>query len=179
MADLFDLPFSILFSRLFTFRPKVYWDGKLYVAKSDWKSQLFCLGFAGRKVVVDPVSKVVRINKRYIWAVHQTRRIEFDWISGINYDYNDINPASSVSWATARQHQDLFTVSLNLKNGERVRLFRFYGDGGFVNDSFMPDWFYWSDRIEADLTRQDQEGESLSYVDVLSKLIGVPTENRY
>jgi len=177
MADLFDLPWSILFSRLFTFRPKVVWDGKLFVAKSDWKSQVFCFGYSGRKVVVDPISKIVRIRRRIAWCFYHSRSIGFDQINEVNYTYKDLSPESPMWPITAYQQLDLFSVGLDLKSGEYVLLFRFYGEGSLVNDSFLPDWCYFLDNIEAKLSKQNQEGESLSYVDVLSLLIGVPISN--
>jgi hypothetical protein len=98
--------------------------------------------------------------------------MQFDWIAEVEYAYNQLNP----EWG-AYQEDDLFTVSLKLKNGENVPLFRFYGPGDFQNNSVWPDWCYWEDRVEANLTRGSQETDSLAYAEVVAHLIGVRLGN--
>lgn len=112
---------------------------------------------------------------RTFWFYRKTRFVPFDAISQILYTYNDIDPIGD--WAYTHQQNDLFYVGLKLDRGERVLLFRFYGQGDFSNNTDWPDWFFIGDQIEAKLTMQNQEGESRAYADALSVLTGVPVGN--
>jgi len=161
-----------LFSRLINVRPRVAKKGSLLVASSDWKSQLWSLGFGGRRLVVDPAQKTLRMVVRKFWFFRSSRRIEFDWVQEILYGYSDM----SAGWG-AYQENDLFTVGLLLKNGERLTLFRFFGEGDFVNNSIWPDWMFWEDYLLANYTRGDQERESLLFADLVSRLVGVQIGN--
>ncbi len=69
-------------------------------------------------------------------------------------------------------------MRLLLRNGEETVLCRFYGQGSFVNNSFMPDWMYWGDQVAADLTQGSQESESRGYATTVAALIGVDVRNR-
>ena len=172
MSSLIDLPSAYLFSRVFAFRPVVRKAGNQLVASSDWRSQLFSLGFSGRRVVLDPAQKTIRLIIRRFWFWRTSRRIEFDWVQEVLYGYSDL----SLGWS-ARQQQDLFTVGLRLKNGEELTLFRFFGEGDFVNEGIWPDWMYWQDAIVAEYTRGSQESESLLFADLVARMIGVPVSN--
>jgi len=167
--DLEDVGISLLFGRLWNVQPKVQKVANKLVARSDWKAQLWNLGSSSRSLEVDPVQKVVRLAVRRFWFVVSRRRIEFDWIQQVGYRYAEMSP----SWG-AHQQADLYTVDLLLKNGEYVVLFRFFGEGDFVNNSIWPDWMYWEQSLIADYTRGDQEKQSVLFVDLLSRMIGVP-----
>ncbi len=167
-----DFISQYLFSRLFYFCPKISKQGQTLVARSDWRALTMCLGYGGRMVTIDPVQKVIRLKLRSFWFYQTSKRIEFDWIQEIVYHYNDIAPA----WG-AHQENDLFEVALLLKNGERVTLFHFYGEGSFVNNGIMPDWMYWEDFMIADYIRGNQESESLMFADMVSRLTGAPIGN--
>jgi hypothetical protein len=172
MPSLDDIGISLIFSRLVNVLPKVSKSGDLLVATSDWKSQIWCLGFGGRKVIVDPTQKIVRLLIRRFWFFRTSRRIEFDWIQEVLYGYY----STGTGWG-AYQESDLFNVGLQLKNGESLTLFRFFGEGDFVNNSIWPDWMYWEDRLVANYTRGDQERQSLLYADLVARMIGVPVGN--
>ncbi|MFI5384520.1 MAG: hypothetical protein ACHQ50_00200 [Fimbriimonadales bacterium] len=172
MPGLDDIAFSLIFSRLVNVRPRVKKQGNLLVAVSDWKSQFWSLGFAGRKLTVDPAQKVAHLQLRRFWFFRASRRIEFDWVQEVLYGYADMSTGFY-----AYQENDLFTVALQLKNGEKVTLFRFFGEGDFVNNSIWPDWMYWEDFALANYTRGDQERESLLFADLVSRMIGVPISN--
>ncbi len=150
----------------------MYREDRKLVARSCLRSQVFSLGFAGRKVIIDPNRKLVILRTRKLWLLRKSRFIPFDAIQEIIYTYNDIDPVGSWSWS--HQTNDLFIVGLKLEKGERVLLFRFYGTGDFSNNSDFPDWMFLGDMIEAKLTMQNQEGESRAYADSLSGIIGVP-----
>lgn len=177
MSVLANFAFNLAFGRFFQIRPKVQKVGGELVASSSWKSSLMSLGSWGRIVRVNPTSKTIRIRARLLWGIVRTRRIQFDWVEQVLYSYSDYSVGSVTSWVGGYQESDCFTVSLELKTGEHLKLFRFYGQGGFVNDTVWPDWMYWEDILETRLTKGDQEDESLAYAEVLSQLIGVPLGN--
>jgi len=172
MPSLDDIGFSLVFSRLVNVLPRVSKSGNTLVATSDWKSQIWCLGFGGRKVVVDPGQKLLRLFIRRFWFWRTSRRIEFDWVQEVLYGY-----FSTESGWGAGQVSDLFTVGLQLKNGDSLTVFRFFGEGDFVNNSIWPDWMYWEGYLLADYTRGDQERQSLLFADLLARMIGVPVGN--
>lgn len=170
----FDFAFSAIWSRIFTFRPKIYRkDGQL-IARSDWRSQFFSLGFAGRQVVVDRTRELIRIRKRTLWIARSTRFIPFKAVEAVTYDYHDVDPSGG--WAWSHQQDDLFLVGLRLQGGERLLLFRFYGSGDFVNDGPFPDWFYWEDILTAKVTMQNTEGESRAFAGSIAAVVGVDVE---
>jgi hypothetical protein len=165
--------FSIFTGRLFYSAPSVSKvDGRL-IAKTKLKGQILGLGCSSRRVEVDPNAKIVRIVVRRFWFARSSRRIEFDWIEEVLYDYQDL----AASGYFSHREQDMFTVSLQLKNGETVLLFRFYGQGAFENNSIMPDWYYWQQNLETRVVAGNQESESQAYADVVGRLIGVPVGN--
>ena len=91
MSSIEDFPSNWIWNKVFTFRPKVSKSGNTLVATSDWRSQAFSLGFAGRTVIVDPQLRIVRIVYRRFWFAKTSRRIEFDWIQEVLYGYNDVS----------------------------------------------------------------------------------------
>lgn len=167
-----DLALAFLLGRVLKLRPRIAKSGGKLAARSSVQAQLLSLFAACRYVTVDPLQRVIRLRSRIFWFFSSTRRIEFDWVLNVTYDYREVAPGSSFSWAY--YGADLFTVGLLLKNGEEVLLFRFFGGGQFVNDSFLPDWMYWQDEIEAKLMHGTQERESKVYADTISGLVGVP-----
>jgi hypothetical protein len=116
---------------------------------------------------------------RKAWAIKTFRRIEFTDIEEILYGYAEVSSDSFDTSSTWGAHtvQDLFTVGLLLKGGEQVTLFRFYGQGGFVNNGILPDWMYWDEYLVSPYTQGNQESDSLMFADLLSRMIGVPIGN--
>jgi hypothetical protein len=166
------LGFRWLVSRLLRFRPRISKDGNVLIATSGWRAQICSFGFGSRKVLVDPSMKTIRIIIRSFWFNSSSTRIEFPWVEQILYEYSD--------WGVgfwAYQQIDLFTVRLKLSNGEIVTLFRFFGEGDFLNESGWPDWLYWDDFALASMTKGNQERESLMFCDLLGQMIGVPIVN--
>lgn len=172
MDFIYDLVGRVVFGRLLNVRPKVSKEGDVLVARSGWKSHLFSLGFGGRTVRVEPKQRAIKVRTRRFWGFTTSKRIDFDWVEAVLYGYHD----ASVG-LYAYQANDLFTVGLQLKNGEEITLFRFFGEGDFLNNSIWPDWMYWSDILVAQYSRGTQESESLLFADLLSRMIGVPVEN--
>jgi hypothetical protein len=93
-------------------------------------------------------------------------------VEEVAYGYQDVDP--SRGWTWSYQQNDVYSVGLKLRGGEQVLLFRFYGEGDFVNDGPWPDWFYWDDMIEAQISKTNQEGESRAFAEVISGFLGVP-----
>lgn len=165
------LEFFIKFigARFMNTGPRMSRRGDVLIVKSHWKQQLWTLGSSSRKLEVDPHLKILRVYDRRYWLYRRIRRIEFDWISAVTWGYT---PISFGLWT--RYELDLFAVGVNLKNGQRVPLFRFFGMGDFVNDSIWPDFFYWSDFLAADLARGDQTSASRALADVICAMAKAP-----
>ena len=72
---------------------------------------------------------------------------------------------------------DCYAVKLRLYGSEDVHLFHFFGEGEFQRgvfypwESWLPDWFFWRERA-LDMSGA-QEVDSRSFVELLSKYIGV------
>src|SRR5262245_61741907 len=119
-------------------------------------------------MIVDPKQKAVIIRRRFAWFFQRGRRISFRSIEAVTYGYRDM--ASPGLWAN--NSVDLFSVGLRLRGGKEIHLFHFYGDGTFTNDGPWPDWLYWQQYV-LDFSGT-QERESRAFVELLSKMIGVP-----
>ena len=170
-----DFIVVMLIGRIFKFCPKIAKVGGKLVARSSILAQVLTLFAAARRVTVDPTIRGLTIRRRLFWFFNATQRIDFDRILNVTYDYSEVAPTSQVAWAY--YSCDLFTVGLQLKTGEQILLFRFFGGGDFVNDSFLPDWMYWQDELEAKLAHGSQEREAGAYAKTLGGLIGVPVHS--
>ena len=178
MSFLINWVVNVLFGRLLNVRPRIRKEHEVLIADTAPHIAILTLGLKLRRVMIDPNQKAVRIFARYAWFFPRVRHIPFDVIECVLYTYrelnNMINPFSG--WG-AYQEQDIFLVCVRLKNGEEPILCRFYGQGAFVNNSFLPDWMYWGDEMTANLTQGTQETESQSYATTVAKLIGVDIRN--
>ncbi|MBC8063983.1 MAG: hypothetical protein H7Y17_04080 [Chlorobia bacterium] len=173
MSGPIDWGISWITSRLFAFSPKVYSDKKgMLIARTSWKANLFSLGFAGRSVAIDRNREMIRLRKRAFWFAKSDRFFPFASIEEVLYGYKDIDLLQSMSWA--HQQDDLFVVGLKLHTREEITLFKFYGQGDFSNDGPLPDWMYWEDILESKITKGGQEGQALTYAEIISTLVGVP-----
>ena len=148
-------------------------QGRLLVIKTAWRGHCLSLGAASRKVTVDPVLKIVRLRGRRFWFFPWARRIEYDWIQQISYGYTSFG---GWGWGEGTV-DDLFTISLYLKNNTEVLVCRFYGSGDFYNNTIMPDWWFYGDQMIAEAGRGTQDQNSSSLVNLLQNLIGVPVAN--
>ncbi len=176
MGWLIDILWTFVFGRLFWIRPSVRRKGAVLVATSNWRTHVFTLGAYSRTVLVDTAQRAVRARTRRFWLFVRWRRFPFDAVRAVLYGYVDLSPDSVFSSISAFQRDDVFTVALRLADGSEHALFRFYGPGEFVNESFLPDWMYWTDQLEAWYSHGPQETESLAYADLVSRLIGVPLD---
>ena len=150
-------------------------DGRL-VARSSVKGLLLNLGARWCRVVVDPREQCVTVHRRLGWVYGHTRHIPFKRILAVTYGYH--NESWSHMWSWAHDSFDVFTVGLRVAaQGQRpddVHLFHFFGEGTFVNDGPLPDWWYWSEYL-TDLAGT-QDSESRRFVDLLSKMTGAPVD---
>lgn len=176
MGHIFDLLWAVVFRKLFWISPKVRRKGPVLLATSSWRTHLFTLGAYSRAVMVDTNQRAVRVRSRRFWFAIKWRRFPFDAIRSVVYGYVDMAPGTVTSALSAYQSDDVYTVALKLADGSEFALFRFYGPGDFVNESFLPDWCYWEDKLEAAITRGPQDSESLVYASTVSQLIGVPLD---
>jgi hypothetical protein len=175
MGFLVDFLFGIIFGRLLNVRPRIRKINGALVADTAPHIAVLTLGLKLRRVMLDPRHRAVRIFARYAWFFPRVRHIPFDVVRCVLYTYSDVNPLSGLG---AQREQDMFTVRLRLKNGEEPVLCRFYGQGGFVNNTLWPDWMYWEDQMIANVVQGSQEDESRLYATAVSNLIGVEIENR-
>jgi hypothetical protein len=170
--------FNLLIGRFLHVEPRIRKVRGALVADTAPHIAVLTLGLKLRRVMIDPEQRAVRIFARYAWFIPKVRHIPFDVVQCVLYSYtelnNQINPFSG--WG-AYQEQDMFTVRLRLKNGEEPVLCRFYGQGGFVNNTVWPDWMYWGTELAANLTQGSQEDISRHYADTVAALIGVDIRN--
>jgi hypothetical protein len=170
---LLDIGIFVVVLRAFKVQPKISKEGDILVATTGWTLRMMTLFAASRRMLVDPKQKAVRICDRCFWFFDRWHRIPFDMVESIIYSYSDVSPGQ-LSWSGAYREMDLFDVKLRLRDGEERRLFRFFGQGEFVNNSIFPDWWYWNDTVMTPLIQGDQENQSRAFVNVLSGLIGAP-----
>jgi hypothetical protein len=159
-------------SSMFSVCPSVRKVNDKLIAETGLGLRISTLGCFYRKVVVDRKKEEVIISRRYLWLFKRSRHIRFAAIVAIEYGYQDISWGAWWSWA--HKSEDIFTVKLRLHSGNERHLFQFAGEGEFQNDGPLPDWMYWEDY--AFNCSGTQERESLVYVELLSKMIGVPIE---
>lgn len=158
--------------RLFSIGPRIQKQGVRLVVTSALRLRILSLGAFSREVVVEPRKGWLMIHDRQFWFVERTRLIPFEQVEVVTYGFEDWTFGG---WFfRARDTQELFRVGLRLRSGKEFDLFRFYGEGHFVNESYFPDWWFWKDFL-TDLSGT-QEQESRVLVELLSKMMGVKVD---
>lgn len=170
VSEIADSILSRLATRAFAPRPKVHQEGALLVIESDWRTAALTLGGRKRRVSIDARNRILRIQDRTFWAITKNQVIAFDRVKEIIYTYSDIMDSNWIS----HTEEDLYRVGLWLVDGKEIILFRFYGQGEFVNNSIFPDWMYLEEIIPGKVVTHDMEHHSISLADMLSTVIGVP-----
>ncbi len=127
---------------------------------------ILTLGLTYKRVTLRERASYIDIETRTLWFFKKQRRVLFDWIVEVEYQYDDWNLWKYV--ARAYDSVDCFSVSLRLKDGSRQRLFRFVGEGTFVNESGYPDW--WFEEAYFDQSG-NQEAESRYFYNLVQSLI--------
>jgi hypothetical protein len=157
-----------LASRLFSIGPRFSKDRGVLRAVTGWRVWLLTLGLANREVIVNPDRQVILIRDRRFWFFPSKKTIKFSHIRAIAYGYSDQNDFGALN--LARDTFDVFRVGLKLHGDydNYQHLFRFMGEGSFVNDGPLPDWFYWEDYL-FDL-EGTQTAESKLFVELLMKM---------
>jgi len=173
MSDLMDSIGSRLATKALAPRPVIRREGVLLVVESGWRTSMLTLGGRKRRVSVDPTNRIIRIQDRSFWAFTKNQVITFDRIQEIIYSYNDMLESDWVS----HDAEDLFKVGLWLQDGKSIILFRFFGQGEFVNNSIWPDWMMWDDILPGKIVQHDMDSEALALADLLSGMVGVPVGN--
>jgi hypothetical protein len=172
----FDTTIGVGLARLFNFQPVIRKENQALVATTGWATRLCTLGSASRRLLVDPQQRALRIRDRSFWFVTHWHRIPFDAVEAVIYSYADLSPGQ-VSPLGAYRSMDLFVVALRLRHGEERKLFRFFGQGAFVNNGILPDWCYWEEDVMTPLVQGGQESASRTFAEVLSRMLGVPIVN--
>jgi hypothetical protein len=173
MGDFVESIASRVLTKAFAPRPNVRCEGSLLVIESGWRTAMLTLGGRPRRVSVDRQNRIIRIQDRRFWAFTNRDVIAFDRIQEIIYSYND---ALESNWVS-HDSEDIFRVGLWLKDGKELILFRFFGQGEFVNNSLWPDWMMAGDILPGQIVTHDMDSQSISLADVLSKVVGVPIGN--
>lgn len=161
--------------RIFAMGPRLQVRRGALVASTSLKTTIMTLGMRMRTVTVDPRLRHIRIENRTLWLFRRVRRIPFEAVKSVLYDWNDVNPFHDTPM-TIHQELDLYVVSVSLEDGRVVELCRFFGLGDWVNEHYMPDWVFWDDMLAAELARGSQEEESRAYALLIAQAIGVPLE---
>ncbi|MFN0195811.1 MAG: hypothetical protein ACKVT0_03650 [Planctomycetaceae bacterium] len=155
--------------RFLSICPRIRKQGERLVISTSIFVWLLFLGSLYRIVLVDPSGQWIAVNSRYLWFIRRRRKIPFTSILAITYGYEDV---SADSWFSSTYNTyDWFKVGLRLNDESEVHLFNFVGEGSFVNESVLPDWFFWAD-YTFDITGA-QESESRLLVDLLAQMINV------
>ncbi|MBI1335165.1 MAG: hypothetical protein JST12_16680 [Armatimonadetes bacterium] len=170
MSDFTENILSRLVTKAFAPRPVIRAENPFLVIESGWRTALLTLGGRKRRVTIDPNNRIVRIQDRTFWFVRNNQVITFDRVQEVVYTYRDIMGSNWFS----HTEEDLFRVGLWLRDGKEVILFRFYGQGDFVNNSIWPDWMKWDEIIPGEIVRHNMESESQVLAGALGHMIGVP-----
>lgn len=173
MSDFVDSIASRVLTKAFAPRPVIRREGVFLVVESGWRTSLLTLGGRHRRVTIDPQNKIIRIQDRRFWGFTKREVITFDRVNEIIYSYNDMMASNWIS----HDSEDLFRVGLWLLDGKEIILFRFYGQGEFINNSIWPDWMMWDDILPGQIVPHNMESESLVLADILAGMIGVPVGN--
>jgi hypothetical protein len=156
-------------SGLLSIGPRLRRRGDTLVITTRLRAALLTLGLTLKRVTVDIVAETITIETRRGWFFAATRTIPFREVVAVTYGYAD--HSTSQYFSQAHDSLDVYRVGLRLLGDREVHLFRFIGDGTWVNNSDFPDWMHWEDRgLDCSGT---QDRDSLALVELLSGLLGV------
>jgi hypothetical protein len=173
MSDFLTSIASRLFIKAFAPRPTVKCEGALLIIESGWRTAFWTFGARKRRASIDRKNEIIRIQDRRFWFFVDRQVISFDRIQEIIYNYGDMLDSNWVSHSS----EDLYRVGLWLKDGKSIILFRFYGEGEFINNSIFPDWMMMDEILPGEIVQHNMDAKSLTIADVLSQLVGVPIGN--
>jgi hypothetical protein len=173
MNDLLWSLASRLLTKIFAPRPVIKREGTLLIIRSGWRTALLTLGARDRRVTIDPANRIIRVRDRRFWAFIGRQVLEFGQIGEIVYAYSDLFGNDWVS----HDSEDLFRVGLWLNDNRDITLFRFFGQGEFVNNTIWPDWMMWSENLRTQIFPHDMESQALAVAELLAAMVGVPIGN--
>jgi hypothetical protein len=158
-----------LISRIFSICPRIREDGDRLIATTAWRYRLLTLGASYRQVVIDPMQKVVRIRRRFLWIFRRSTVVPFSSVKKVTYGYDSWS--SGAGWSWTYDGFEIYSVGLGLHDGKDIHLFNFLGEGSFTNEGPFPDWMYWGNFASDCVGTQD--AESRAFAEMLSRAIGV------
>ncbi len=140
-------------------------DSKL-VANTSLFFTAITLGSCIKSFEADPQARMITYSIRFLWLFKRTWRIPFDDVHEFHYRYSNLMPLSSIS---AEDSIDSYSVVIETKDHDEIILFRWIGQGEFENNTYLPDWMYWEERM-FDLTGT-QKSESLGFFELLKAMV--------
>src|SRR5262245_46032903 len=124
------IPTMALISRIFSICPRIREAGDRLIATTAWRYRLLTLGASYREVVIDPIQKVVRIRRRFLWIFRRFTVVPFSSVKTVTYGYDSWS--ADAWWSWTYDGFDIYSVGLGLHNGKDVHLFNFLGEGSFT-----------------------------------------------
>jgi hypothetical protein len=150
--------------------PRVREDAGKLILTTGLKTGALTLGLSWRRVVVDPATRTVHVWDRHGWLVAREVTIPFKRIVSVTQDYADLSPGQWLPFGY--DAFDVYRVGLRLRgDGGDVHLFRFIGEGAYVNNSDMPDWVHGREILTDVKGMQDREASAAA--GAIGKMIGV------
>lgn len=146
--------------------PRVWHDGEVLCARTALLLQILSLFFWCKSVQVNPRSRTVSIQWRYLWFLRHHKAIHFNQISHLDYRYSSL--ATGINWmGDTTDALESYTVALVLEDRSEVTLMKFRGEGArttglggvLLGDSLID-------------VQGDQGDKSLSYIDALQEATG-------
>ena len=151
-------------------KPSISAEGGVLRVRTSALLRALGLFSFGRTVTIDPRRRTIALETRRLWAFGGKRTIPFERVDHLDYDFSSLPTSFSFPHGTTDQVEK-YTVALVLKDPqEQVEVATFHGEGSvmtgwegvfFSGDSLM-DW------------SGDQGAASLTFVEVLKKILGVP-----
>lgn len=140
------------------------------IISTGWRVRVLTLGLALRQVEIDPERRTIVVESRHGWLFTSRREIRFDEVKAVTYGYGDESTDQYFSFA--HDTFDVYRIGLRLKvNAEEIHLFRYVGEGTWVNSS---DWPLWMHDVTAYLDFSGtQDRDSLALVEAICGMLGV------
>jgi hypothetical protein len=160
----------MLQSSLFSTGPVFRRSGRKLIIRTSRVARWLSLGMVNRKVVIDPDRKRVRIEDRFMWFRPTYDSYSFDLITGVSFHLNN----GLRNEGFTEDGMEAYSLGLKMYGADapNIHLFRFLGEGPFINKGPLPDWFYWYQAL-TDI-RGTQEEDARHFVTVLSRVLNKP-----
>jgi len=136
--------------------PRVWADGERLVVSTSIVLQALLLLSYDRQVTIDRRARRVEFDTRYLWLLHRRRRIPFEEVDHVDYDYVGVGLFES------------FVAALVLRDGSEPPVASFWGKPPEVGFLPLPPLFM---AFEGD-GRQEERSRSL--VELLLRYLDAP-----